>query len=427
MKSKYFAALLITGLGAALSARGGDWPNYRGPSHDGKTTEKMPAWPAAGPKALWRVPVNAGFSSFAVASGRAFTLVSREVDGVVREALIALDAETGKELWATSFSPAKYDGGGDSGTKDNSGGDGPRSTPAVSGNKVYVLTADLILACVEAGTGKEVWRKELVKEHAGNNITWKNAASPLIDGDLVFAAGGGPGQALLAFNKATGQLAWKGEDDKMTHATPVPAEIHGVRQIIFFTQKGLVAVAPKDGKVLWRHPYRFNVSTAASPIVSGDIVFCSAGYGVGAGAAQISKNDGEFSAKEIWRSTGNKLANHWSTPVLHEGNLYGMFQFKEYGDGPVKCVELKTGEEKWAQAGFGPGNVLLAGNQLVILGDAGQVILAEATPAGYKEKSRFQAVTGKCWSSPVYANGKLFIRSTKEAAAFDLSAKLTQR
>lgn len=425
MKSKTVLALAALFSAAAIFAA--DWPGYRGPAGDGKSTEKMSAWSAGGPKALWKVETPNGFSSFAIKDGRAFTLVMRDVDGVNREVLLALDVETGKELWAAVFSPAKYEGGGDSGTRDNSGGDGPRSTPCADGNRVYALTSDLILGCFEASSGKQLWKRDIIKENKGRNISWRNAASPLIDGDLVFVAGGGEGQALLGINKTTGAVVWKGENDKMTHASPVPATILGVHQIIFFTQKGLVAVQPTDGKVLWRHPYRFNVSTAASPVVAGDIVYCSAGYGVGSTAIQLSKQGDTFAAKELWRVTGDKIANHWSTPVEKDGYLYGMFQFKEYGTGPLKCIELRTGKEKWSQAGFGPGNVILVGGELVALGDAGQVVRVEPTPAGYKEKARFQAVSGKCWSSPAFADGKLFVRSTKEGAAFDLSNKLTSR
>lgn len=388
----------------------------------------MAQWPANGPRALWKIATPNGFSSFAVKDGRAFTLVARDAGGADREVLLAVDAETGQELWSKPFGAARYGhDGGNAGAGDNRGGDGPRSTPSLDGNCVYVLTADLLLACLDAANGSEIWKRDLIKEHDGQNISWKNAASPLVDGPRVYVAGGGKGQALLCFNKENGNLFWKGEDDKVTHATPALAEIHGVRQVIFFTQKGLVAVKATNGEVLWRHPYRFNVSTAASPVVAGDIVYCSAGYGVGATAVQIAKNGGKFSAKELWRSTGDKLANHWSTPIHKDGYLYGMFQFKEYGSGPLKCVDIRTGEEKWSKPGFGPGNVLLSGSDLVVLGDAGQVALVEAAPGAYNEKARFQAVTGKCWSSPALADGKLFIRGTKEGAAFDVSARLSQR
>lgn len=419
---------IAVALGAGFFIHAADWPQYRGPSQDGRAAETMASWPANGPKALWRVPTPNGFSSFAVKDGKAYTLVTREVEGAAREVLIALDAATGKELWSAAFGTARYGhDGGNAGAGDNKGGDGPRSTPSIVGNKVYALTADLLLACFDAATGKELWKRDIIREHSGHNITWKNAASPLVDGGLIFVAGGGAGQALLGIDQETGKVVWKGQDDKMTHATPAIADIHGVRQVIFFTQKGLVSVKPATGEVLWRHPYRFNISTAASPVVAGDIVYCSAGYGVGATAVQVSKSGEKFSVKELWRSTGDKLANHWSTPVHKDGYLYGMFQFKEYGSGPVKCVDIRTGEEKWSKAGFGPGNVILVGNDLVVLGDAGQVALVEATPAAYKEKARFQAVAGKCWSTPTLADGKLFMRSTKEGAAFDVSTKLSQR
>jgi outer membrane protein assembly factor BamB len=426
MKRKMLA-IVLSALSAAASSFAADWPQYRGPEHDGKSAEAIGPWPAAGLRQIWKTGTPGGFSSFAVKEGRAFTLISREVEGAPREVLIALDAETGKELWAAPFGSARYGhDGGNAGAPDNAGGDGPRSTPSVDSNRVYVMTADLLLACLDAATGKEVWKRDLMRQHQGDNISWKNAASPLVDGNLVFVAGGGPGQALMGIDKATGQVVWKGQDDKMTHATPAIGEIHGVRQVIFFTQKGLVSVNPGNGEVLWRHSHPYRVSTAASPVICGEIVYCSAGYGVGAAAVQISKAGAKFSVKELWRVTGDKLANHWSTPIYRDGYLYGMFQFKEYGGGPVKCIDVRTGQEKWSKQGFGPGNVLLAGDQLIILGDAGQLVLAEATPTAYRERARFDALEGKCWSTPALANGKLFVRSTREGAAFDVSAKLAQ-
>jgi outer membrane protein assembly factor BamB len=357
-----------------------------------------------------------------VSGGRAYTLVKRELDGAQREVCVALDAASGKEVWAAPLAVAKYDGGGDSGTPDNKGGDGPRSTPSVDGDRVYVLDARLTLACFEAATGRPVWTRDLAKDHGAKNITWQNAASPLIDGSLVFVAGGGPGEALLGIDKRDGRTVWKGQDDKMTHATPIAATIHGERQVLFFTQTGLVAVKPASGEVLWRYPFPYRTSTAASPVVAGDIVYCSAGYGVGSGAAKISKEGGKFVAAELWRKPG-QLMNHWSTPVNRDGHLYGLFGFKEYGACPLKCVELATGKEVWSQSGFGPGNLILAGDRLVVLGDAGQLVVAEAIPKAYTELGRADLLEGKCWSTPALSDGRVFIRSTKEAVCLDLAAK----
>ena len=124
--------------------------------------------------------------------------------------------------------------------------------------------------------------------------------------------------------------------------------------------------------------------------------------------------------------TGDKIANHWSTPVVKDGYLYGMFQFKQYGDGPVKCIDLKTGKEQWSQPGFGPGNLILVDGKLVALSDRGELILIDPSPEKYQELARFQAITGKCWSTPAFSNGRIYVRSTREGGAFDTSTKLSR-
>lgn len=415
------ASLLV----CATLTQAADWPQYRGPNADGTSGEKLlhTAWPANGPKVVWKRPLADGFSSFVIADGKAYTIVGQNVGGVKQEVVAGLNAANGQALWATPLGVAKYDGGGDAGTADNKGGDGPRTTPTVDGDKVYAISANLIVACLDAQTGKRLWSRDLMREHAGPNIRWKNAASPVIDGDLLFVAGGGPGQALLALDKKTGKTVWKTQDDLMTHSTPVVRDIHGVRQVIFFTQKGLVSLLPKNGSVLWRWDYPFNISTAISPVVSGDIVYVSAGYGVGAGACKVSKKGDKFEAAELWRKR-TELPNHWSTPVLKDGYLYGMFQFKEYGTGPLKCVELATGKEMWSKPGFGPGNVLLVDNHILVLGDAGQLVLVEATTKGYTEVANAKVIAGKCWSTPALADGKVYLRSTKEGVCLDIGTKV---
>ena len=210
----------------------------------------------------------------------------------------------------------------------------------------------------------------------------------------------------------------------MTHATPIAATILGVRQIIFFTNDGLNAVAPDTGKSLWHYGFPSKVSTAASPVVSGDIVYCAAGYGVGSAAVRISKDGAVFKADEIWRQEGNRaLTNHWATPLVKDGFLYGMFGFKLYGDGPVSCVDIKTGDLVWEEKGFGPGNLVLAGDTLVALSDAGVLVLIEAKPDGYKELSRAKIISGKCWSTPVISDGRVYARSTTEGACVEIKRR----
>lgn len=426
--ARLFRSCLLASLTiVAVTAGAADWPQYRGPNLNGLTTEKIQkTWPASGPKQIWKTPLNAGFSSFAVAGDKAFTLVTRSFDNVKNEVCVALDAATGSEVWAAPLGYTKMDGGGDSGAPDNKGGDGSRSTPTVDGNRVYVLSAGLKLFCLDAANGKEVWMKDLIKEHGARNIQWQNAASPVLEGNSIFVCAGGEGQSLLCFDKRTGAVLWKGESDKMTHATPVVATILGQRQVIFFTQSGLVAVTPQDGKVLWRHAFPYKVSTAAAPVVGGDIVYCSAGYGVGATAVRLSKKDGAFAATELWRKE-NKLINHWSTAVYHEGHLYGLFGFKQWEQVPLKCVELATGEEKWSQDGYGQGGTILADGHIVALAENGDLVLVEATPKAYRETARTKAVTGKCWNNAAVAGGRIYARSTKEGVCLDVSAKAAQR
>lgn len=397
----------------------GDWSQYRGDG-SGIVRETI-HWTPAGLKQVWKVPSTGGFSSFVVGDGRAFTQVLREVEGASQEVLVALDASTGKELWSQVFRPANYgNAGGNDGTPDNKGGDGPRSTPTLFGKSVITLTSQLVLCAFDQETGKPLWKKDLIAENAGRNISWQNAASPLLEGGLIYIAGGGPGQSLLAINPENGSIVWKAFDEKITHATPVAATIHGQRQVIFFVQSGLLSVEPKTGKELWRYAFPFKISTAASPVTDADIVYCSAGYGVGAGAVRVTKNGENWTATEIYRVPGDKdLANHWSTPVVKDGHMYGMFQFKKYGVGPIKCVELATGTIKWAQEGFGPGHVVLAGNDVVALSDAGELVRMTASPAGYKEISRQKVLEGKCWTTPAVAGGRVFVRSTKEAACLE--------
>lgn len=404
------------------SAPADGWPQYHGPDHDRACAGRIPAAALAGAedREQWRVPTDAGFSSFAVAGDRAYTLVSREVGDDRREVCVALSADTGRELWDAALGPAEYDRGGDSGAEGNEGGDGPRSTPTVHGESVLVLDASLVLHCLDSANGAMRWRHDLVEEHAGRNVKWGNAASPVVDGGLVFVAGGGEGQSFLAFDAATGELAWKTGDERMTHATPAVATLHDVRQVIFFVQSGLVALEARTGRELWRAEYPFRTSTAASPVVHGELVYCSAGYGVGAGAFRVSKGEKGFTAENVWHRR-NELMNHWSTPVCKDGFLYGMFGFKEYGEAPLACVELATGEERWSAPGFGPGNCILVGDELVALSDTGEVVLVTATPDGYRELARADVLEGKCWSSPAFADGRLYVRSTDEGVCLDLT------
>src|SRR5258707_5560217 len=189
--------LFASVLAFCASALAEEWPQYRGARGDGISTERtFASWPTNGPKRLWKANTPGGFSSFAIAEGKAFTVILRDIDGAPFEVCVAFDANTGKEIWATSTGIAKFPHGGDSGASSNQGGDGPRSTPAVSGHRVYVYSADMALLCLDAVSGKAMWKKDVAKEFSGRSIAWKSAMSPVIDGDLLYIAGGGAGESM---------------------------------------------------------------------------------------------------------------------------------------------------------------------------------------------------------------------------------------
>ena len=397
-----FAVLALSACGLANAQ---EWSFYRGPNGDGTVSSNAKL--EGHLKVQWKVPTELGFSSFAISSGKAVTLVARGSN----EVCVALDEATGKELWNCKLGPNKYDGGGGAGAMGNRGGDGPRSTPTVSDGKVYVYDAQMKLFCLDLESGNEVWSQDILNDFGGRNIRWQNATSPVVDDTRVFVGGGGRGNSMIAFDKKSGDVIWKTGDEMMTHATPVLTSTSEKDAIVFFMQSGMFALNPKDGNTIWRNEFEFSVSTAASPILFDNYVYGSAGYGVGAKLFEIN----EDKARIVWEKP-NRLMNHWSTPVLHRGHLYGMFSFKKYGRGPLQCVDPMTGEVKWSEPGFGPGNCIVVNDKVVALSDAGELVVAEAKPDEYVELSRNEVLEGKCWSMPAFHDGKIYIRSTNEGA-----------
>ncbi|MEL6106914.1 MAG: PQQ-binding-like beta-propeller repeat protein [Planctomycetota bacterium] len=412
-----FSLACLVMFSLTFSAHGEEWPQYRGPVGDGKSAESIDdhiSW-KGGPAVVWKSETPLGFSSFCVAENLATTLIAIDE----KEYCLALDARTGEELWRAPLGSNAYNGGGgNAGAPGNRGGDGPRSTPASDGQNVFVYDSHLVLYSLDAASGKVNWKHDVVAENAGRNIKWSNATSPLLDGSKIYLSGGGPGQSFLAFDKNSGKVLWKSGDELMTHATPSIGTVSGSKQLVYFMQSGLVGVDPESGTEKWRAKFDFSVSTAASPVLFESMVYCSAGYGVGAALFNIT---GAKEADELWYKP-NELMNHWSSPLIKDGYLYGVYEFKKYGKAPLQCVNLKTGEIVWSERGFGPGNCILVGDKLVVLSDTGEVAIVKASPDGYNELARAKVIDGKCWSTPAFSDGKIFVRSTTEAACIDVSS-----
>ena len=379
------------------------WPSFRGADRDGhyRDTPIRTDWPAAGLKAMWRQPVGGGYASFAVAARRAFTIEQRGTNEVVA----AYDVVTGRELWKNAW-PAFF--------QESMGGDGPRATPTWADGLVYALGADGELRCLDDSTGKVVWRTNMLKDAGAGNLVWGMSASPLVSGDAVIVLPGGTGRSVVAYERKTGRPLWNVLDDPQAYVAPMQVTLAGTPQLLIVSGKRLIGLGLDTRAVLWEHPWLTNMDiNVAQPIViGGNRVFYSSGYGVGATVIEISKTGDQFAVREVWRNT--RMKNRVSSSVFHNGFIYGM------DEGIFACVDAETGELKWKGGRYGHGQVLLAGGRLVVLTEAGELVLVEPTPAAHREIARFAALSGKTWNAPAFAGGILLVRNTSEMAAFDL-------
>jgi len=385
-----------------------DWPQWRGPDRTdvSKETGLLKDWPAGGPKRLWLYEQGGnGYSGPAVAGGKLFTLGTR--DG--SEVLLALDANTGKEILAAPLG----------GILENGWGDGPRGTPTVDGDQVFAMSGKGDMACVNIADGKVVWKKSM-KTLGGKTPDWGYTESVLVDGDRVVCTPGGAQGAIVALNKKTGEAIWHSTDfrDGAQYSSLVPAKINGTPQYVQLTMQSIVGVAAKDGKMLWKSPFPGRVAVIPTPIVRDNLVYVAAGYSVGCRQLKIGPNN------EVTTVYENKLMkNHHGGVILVGDYLYG------HGDPGWVCQNFKTGEEVWNHRGFGKGAVACADGMLYCLEEgSGTVVLAEASPAGWKEHGRFKLdpqtkirnPQGRIWTHPVISNGKLYLRDQDLIYCYDI-------
>ncbi len=393
---------------AANAAKGLDWPHWRGPQYDGisRETGLLQKWPEGGPKILWQTDLPGGYSSVAIAQGRLFTQTKDNKEEIV----LCLDADTGKKLWDFRYE-CDYD---QHPSMDERFKSGPRATPTVDGDFVYTIGTTGQMFCLEARTGKKVWERDLLKLADRTCPEFGYCNSALIVGDLLFVhPGGSKGNSLAALKKKDGSVAWQALDDPIGYATPVPIEFNGQAQIIYFTANGLVAVTPADGKPLWRYEWKTDFDlNVATPIHSNGQVFISSNYGKGCALVRLK---GKGDPEESWKNL--MMQNWFSTSVLHEGHIYG------FSNDRLRCVEFATGKRTWDQTGFGRGSLLIADGMLIILSERGELALAEANSKEFKEKARWKALDGTCWTVPVLAHGKLYLRNQKKLLAVEMVAK----
>lgn len=381
------AALLL----AALPASSAEWHRWRGPDANGISAEQIEPWPTAGPKVLWKAEVGLGFSSIAVANGRAYTM-GHQTDADV---VTCLDVASGKVLWQHSSPGLKmenvYEGG-------------PNATPTVDGSTVFTFRRRGSLYALDAATGKVLWEHDLARELNTKMPEWGFSSSPFIDGDLVILNLGSAGVGL---DKKTGAIVWKSGPAAAGYATPVPFDFQGRHFLALFAAQELVALDPRTGAVVWRHPWRTRDDiNAADPVIFGDTLLLSSGDNRGGAALQLT------GAAPAVRWENKNLRAQFTPPIVLGGFIYG-FDGNAGERATLRCLDLATGEVKWTGPAVGTGGILAAGNHLLVLSDKGELLLCDASPAGFKPLARAQILDGKCWTNPALNAGRLYARNAR--------------
>jgi outer membrane protein assembly factor BamB len=376
-----------------------NWTGFRGARRDGHYTAAPIRTDWATLRVLWRQPIGGGHASFVAADGRAFTIEQRGNE----EVATAYDVLTGRELWTNAWTAAFIE---------NQGGPGPRATPAFHDGTVFVLGATGELRALDASNGKLRWRTNILEDADAGNLNWGMSAAPLVVGNTVVTVpGGGNGRSIVAYDRATGRIAWSALDDEAAYSSPMRVTLAGVDQIVVFLASRVVGVSPDRGALLWEFPWSQGDNVAAQPLAVGENrVFVSDGSG---GALIEVARDGErLIPREVWRT--HRMKNAFSSSVHHDGFIYGLDL------GILACIDAASGDLKWKGGRYGDGQVLLAAGHLVITTEEGEVVLVRATPESHQELARVPAIEGRTWNHPAIADGFLLVRNGEQMAAFDL-------
>lgn len=384
-----------------------DWPQWQGPDRTGlsKETGLLQEWPAAGPAKLWSISgLGSGYGSLAIKGDRIFA------QGLTGggSAVVSLNRADGKLVWTKVLGR---------GASNADRGPGPRGTPTLDGDRLYALTENGDLACLNAATGTPIWQRNILADFRGRQISWMLSESPLVDGNNVIVTPGGAGAGIVALDKMTGKNVWASQQlsDEAGYASPIVADVQGVRVVMTLTARGGVGVRASDGKLMWHHPAVANgTANVATPIFFDNKVFYTSAYGTGGALLGLTAQGGDVKAQQIYFT--REMQNHHGGLVLVNGYLYG------FNNAILTCLEFATGRMQWRDRSVGKGTVTYADGRLYIQSEDNVVGLAEANPAAYKEKGRFpiQDQGYPSWAHPVVSGGRLYIRNQGTLAAYNV-------
>ncbi|MBL9133969.1 MAG: PQQ-like beta-propeller repeat protein [Verrucomicrobiaceae bacterium] len=386
----------------------GDWPQWRGANRDDISTETglLKQWPSGGPKRAWvNEEGGLGYAGFAVVGGKLYTMGLFDAE----EKLLYFDAASGKKLWDLTIGAVLRNGWGD----------GPRSTPTVSGGKVFAMGGQGDIVCADAESGKKEWSTSLQKDLGGKTPGWGFTESPLVDGEIVLVTPGGPKGAIAALDVKNGKVKWQTSDvtEGAQYSSIIPVELGGKRQYVQLLMNSILGVSP-EGQVLWKTDFPGKTAVIPTPIHNNGQIYVAAGYGVGCKSVKI---DGSTAA-EVYSNTN--MVNHHGGVILIDGKLYG-----HSDKGGWTCQDFKTGEIVWQDKGIGKGAVTSADGMLICLSeDKGTVALVKVSDKGWEEKGSFELEAkssqrnpkGKIWVHPVVAGGKLYLRDQEFISCYDI-------
>jgi outer membrane protein assembly factor BamB len=389
-----------------------DFPAFQGPARDAVLLDvKLDRdWASHPPKQLWREDIGAGWSGFVAVGGYAFTQEQRGED----ECVVCRDLKTGKEAWVHS-DKAPYE---NKPRYEGMGGPGPRCTPTIDEGRVYTIGATGICNCLDATTGKRIWMHNIVTENSGNVAGHGVCGSPLIVGNyVVVAPTGKPAGSLAAYDRVTGKLAWCTGVNSASYATPMLASVAGVEQILNYDEHGLTGHDPTTGKVLWHFVWDSSQPICSQPIANAgapDQILVTIGYGKGSALVKVScAADGKWSVEPLWEI--KRMKTKFTTAVAHNGYVYGL------DDGIMQCMDIKTGKQMWKGGHYEHGQILLAGNTIIVQTEPGPVVLLDTNPKQLTELGSVPALSSKTWNCPALAGKYLLVRNDHEAVCYEVS------